>query len=222
MGSRFKELIKERYKDGRQWELNFPMNLAEAILNQTRADYVLGKERLICRGEPHNVREGFRHLLEREDYHSDKIERLRTHKERLRDWGRTHEYDVEEVAQEVEQINAWIYESEQEIKRLEEVKDDYMLCIYALDFVNSDWGKSLMMSINLTESDFVKEWDAEAEAKYLEHKDSPILNRGKKLPQEKVDKILELYDQGKSQREIARELGISVEPVRKHTKGRTR
>lgn len=198
-------------------ELNYPMELFEQILRQTKEDYI----------------EAYKVILEHTGkYHPD-IEELQKKlvKENKRLEGKIDLYnaacrELRRISSETgqkfdEALEALAKERKihrNKLVRLDNTWDALMMLEECVRYLNKPETQTW---IDMSGEQIAEIWRKYALKEYREQEGKPK-HTNKKLDEEIIAKILEMHEQGASNREICRTLGISADPVRKYIKERSK
>lgn len=181
----FDEVIRDRYKDRRKWRVIYPIELASAILDRARMDYITAK-RTIIQNQKDERETDSNYVLMEYEVHTRCVDALR----------RMGVKDKEE---------------EKEQQRVRVIHESHNMLYEVNTFIKSDWFVYLIWGADLKPSDIIREWDRQTDEYLKQH---PHGNKsGNRLSKEVINQIYVLHSQGKKNYEIARELGISTDPV---------
>lgn len=195
-------IIAERYKNGRQWKLNFPERLLEGILSQTKNDYIASKIKLIDNGKNYPDEESYQWMVDRMDFLGRRVLVLKAYREEL---GEQQYLDtkIEEIGKRIECINSNLEKINTEEKYLREMLSLYKTCKECQRFVwhigksiatqvFESWDKAVMNVIN----------DPERKQKYRT-----------RITQDMIDEIVNSPLSGV---QLAKKMGISQDTVSRY------
>lgn len=196
----------------RRWEMKYPMNLQEEILRQAREDYINAFQVLLDQTTYKTAEDAKDGILKESKRISKKIDFLDDMKTELKRLGVKYGKDYVDI---VETIITEQDSLKRDFAKRDKLWDALMMMESCEKYISRP---DLLAWVDVTPADIIADWKKQARR---EHR-NPTKHRNGKLPEEMIQKILELHAQGKSQKAIAKEVGCSPDPVRKYIKERSK